>query len=394
MVLPRRFTPRLGQLLRRFPIVCILGPRQCGKTTFIRNVLTGWSYLDLERPSDLARISADPEDLLRRLKSPLILDEAQRLPELFPVLRSFVDERRTRRGRIVLLGSASPSLIRGISESLAGRIGFLDMTPFHWDEVQRSRKTFTLERLWFRGGFPDAFLAPSDAARTDWFEGYTRSFIERDLAALGIEVSSSQMRRLWTMLAHLNGSLWNASQIAASLGVTYHTVNRYTDILEQTYLVRKLPPYFANIGKRLVKSPKLYFRDTGLLHSFLGLREVNSLETHPARGTSWEAFVIEHIISAYQERWPGAQAFFWRTAVGAEADLLIQKGGRLIPFEIKIHSSPGGGDAAGLISCIKELKLDRGYLIYPGTADYSLGHGVRALSAKNLLAAPSRLLQL
>jgi predicted AAA+ superfamily ATPase len=300
----RHFLDRLHQLLRTFLIVSILGARQCGKTTFIKNVLPEWKYLDLEKPSDVIRLTEDPEETLNDLKKHFILDEAQRLPSLFPVLRSFIDQQPTKNSQVILLGSASLSLIKQISESLAGRVGFLDMTPFQWDEVHGQRKSLTLNQLWHRGGFPNAFLKSSEPSRTDWFEFYTRTFIERDLSVLGIEISAPQMRRLWTMLAHLNGGIWNASQLGAALGTSYHTVNRYTDILEQTFLLRKLQPYFANIGKRIVKSPKVYFRDTGLLHFFLGIRENHSLEVHPARGASWEAFIIEHVMTAYQRLIP------------------------------------------------------------------------------------------
>jgi len=251
-VLTREYRTSLNGLLRRFPAVTVLGPRQCGKTTFIRHALPDWTYLDLERPSDVAPLVADPEARLEQLGDRVILDEAQRVPEVFPVLRGLIDRRRPGKGRFVLLGSASPTLVRGISESLAGRTAFLDLPPFRWDEVRRRRTRGGLSALWLRGGFPDAFLEPNDQKRHDWLEAYTRAFIERDLPGLGIEVSAPQMRKLWTMLAHANGGLWNASELGAALGTSYHTVNRYLDILEQAFLVRRLPPFFANVGKRLV----------------------------------------------------------------------------------------------------------------------------------------------
>lgn len=386
-MIKRHFSERLSTLLKRFPIVCVLGPRQSGKTTFIRTALHQWRYLDLEKPSDYVRLSEDPEDGLKRLKEHFILDEAQQLPAIFPVLRSFIDDSRKKNGQIVLLGSASLSLIRQISETLAGRAAFLDITPFHWNEVY-GEKGITLETLWYRGGFPDAFLKTSDSDRADWFEAYTRTFIERDLLAMGISISAPQMRKLWTMLAHFNGSVWNASQLAASMGTSFHTINRYTDILEQTFLIRKLPPYFTNIGKRLVKSPKVYFRDTGLLHYFVGIHDAKALSVYPGRGASWEGFVIEQVINSFQLFSPGSQAFYWRTAAGAEADLLIQKGNRLIPFEIKLHSAPSAKDVPGLISCMKDLSLDRGYVIYPGHDEYSLGGGIIVLPAEDLLSNP------
>lgn len=392
-MLPRHAASALFRQLKRFPAVTLLGPRQCGKTTFIRRSLSDWTYLDLERPSTQVPLAADPEARLVQLGDRLILDEAQRLPDLFPVLRGVIDAQRRRKGRFVLLGSASPTLIRRISESLAGRTGFLDMTPFRWDEVAGGRGA-TLETLWLRGGFPEAWLEGSNASRLDWSEAYTRTFIERDLAALGVEVSAPRMRKLWTMLAHCNGGIWNASQLAASLGVSYHTVERYADILEQTFLIRKLPPYFANLGKRLVKSPKLYFRDTGLLHYFLGIRGRQTLDIHPARGQSWEALIVEHLICGFQMADPGARAYYWRTAAGVETDLLIDLGGRLVPFEIKLHSSPGRAHAAALASCMRDLKLDRGYIIYPGRETYSLGDGIIALPAAKTLSRLSALANL
>jgi predicted AAA+ superfamily ATPase len=387
-VVERRYRAPLRRLLRQFPAVSVLGPRQCGKTTFIRQALPGWTYLDLERPSDAAPLAADPEARLTQLGERVIFDEAQRLPELFPVLRGVIDRDRGRCGRFVLLGSASPRLVHAISESLAGRTAFLDLTPFRWDEVRGRGAAGGLLALWCRGGFPRAFLDADDRRRRDWLEAYTRAFVERDLPALGIEVSPAQMRTLWTMLAHANGGLWNASQLAASLGISYHTVNRYVDILEHTFLIRKLPPFVANVGKRLVKSPKVYFRDTGLLHYFLGIDSADRLAVHPARGASWEGFVIEQLVSAFERAASGGRPYFWRTARGDEVDLLIDHGSRQVPFEIKLHSAPRADEARGLVRCLETLRLPRGYLVYPGRERYSLGHGVTALPAELLLARP------
>lgn len=393
-MLDRHYDGALRGLLRRWPAVTVLGPRQCGKTTFIRQALPAWTYLDLERPSDAVPLLADPEARLEQLGDRVIFDEAQRVPELFAVLRGTIDRRRGHRGRFVLLGSASPSLVRGISESLAGRTAFVDLPPFRWDEVRVGRPRLRLADLWLRGGFPEALLARGDEARREWVEAYTRAFIERDLPALGVDVSPSRMRQLWTMLAHANGALWNASQIAGSLGVSYHTVNRYVDILEQTFLIRKLPPFFANIRKRLVKSPKIYFRDTGLLHSFLGIDSRRALDVHPARGLSWEAFIIDQVITACQRVRPSSQAFFWRTARGQEVDLLLDTGNRRIPFEIKLRSVPTPDDAHGVRTCMADLGLPRGYVIYPGRDAYSLGHQVTALPAEHLLSDPKGILKL
>ena len=393
-MVPRGFIQALRRLLSRFPAVTVLGPRQSGKTTFVRAALPGWTYLDLERPSDATPLRADPEARLDQLGDRVILDEAQQAPALFPILRGVIDRQRGRAGRFVLLGSASPSLVRGISESLAGRTAFLDLPPFRWDEVRVERAANGLRDLWLRGGYPAAFLEADARARWEWLEAYSRAFIERDLPALGIDVSASQMRRLWTMLAHVNGGLWNASQLAASLGVSYHTVNRYVDILEQTFLVRKLAPYFRNVGKRLVRSPKIYCRDSGLLHYFLGVRAAGDLDVHPGRGASWEAFIIDQLVSAYHRNDPGSQSWFWRTARGVEVDLLIETGGRLVPFEIKMHSAPDGDAARGLRQCMADLGISRGYLVYPGHQRYSLGGGVTVLPADDLLARPRGMLRL
>ena len=393
-MIPRHYREALGRLLRRFPAVTLLGPRQCGKTTFIRQALPDWTYLDLERPSDLAPLGADPEARLEQLGARVVLDEAQRLPELFPVLRGVLDRRGSRAAAVVLLGSASPSLVRGISESLAGRTAFLDLPPFRWDEVAVGRRRPDLAALWLRGGFPPAFLERDDGARHEWLESYTRAVIERDLPALGIDVSPAQMRRLWTMLAHCRAGLWNASQLGAALGVSYHMVNRYVDILEQAFLVRKVLPYHANVGKRLVKSPKLYFRDTGLLHYFLGIRSRAELDTNPARGHSFEAFIVDQLLSAYARAVPGSTPYFWRTAQGDEVDLLIDAGARLVPFEVKLHSAPTRDDARGVVRCMQLLGLKRGYVVYPGGKDYPLGGGVTALAAAPLLAAPATVARL
>jgi uncharacterized protein len=393
-VLDRAFRPALRDRLRRFPAVTILGPRQSGKTTFVRAALPGWVYLDLERPSDTAPLLADPEARLAQLGDHVVLDEVQQLPDVLPILRGVIDRARHRNGRFVLLGSASPSLVRGVSESLAGRTAFLDLPPFRWREVRQAPGVADIRDLWLRGGYPPAALEPRDVPRREWLEAYGRAFIERDLPALGIDVSAAQMRRLWTMLAHVNGGLWNASQLASSLGVTYHTVNRYVDILEQTFLVRKLSPYFANIGKRLVRSPKVYFRDSGLLHYFLGIGSAAELDVHPARGASWESFVIDQLLSAFEQRDNGSQGWFWRTARGAEVDLLVQTAGRLIPFEIKLHSAPTTESAAGLRQCMSDLELPRGYIVHAGHQRYSLGHGVSALPADELLASPAEIRKL
>lgn len=390
----RCYAEALLGLLGRWPAVTMLGPRQCGKTTFSRHALPDWTYVDLERPSDAAPLLADPQARLAQLGDHVIFDEAQRVPALFDILRSAIDQRRSRHGRFLLLGSSSPRLVTGVAESLAGRTAFLDLPGFRWDEVRGAGRKESLADLWLRGGFPAAFLARGDRARAEWLDAYTRAFIERDLPALGVDVSAARMRQLWTMLAHCNGGLWNASQLAASLGVSYHTVNRYVDVLEQTFLVRRLPPYFANLKKRLVKSPKIYFRDSGLLHAFLGIETSSALHGHPARGLSWEAFIIDQLIASYQRARPGYRPHFWRTAVGQEVDLLMDDGRRQVPFEIKLHTAPTIDDARGVLTCMADLGLRRGYVIYPGREAYSLGRQVTALPAAQLLSRPQEVFRL
>ncbi len=377
--------------LGNFPILSLLGPRQCGKTTFIRHTFPDWKYIDLEKSSDLIPLEEDTENRLKQLSHKFIIDEAQQLPRLFPALRSFIDDPVNENTKIILLGSASPSLIKKISESLAGRTTFLELTPFIYREILEYN---SLEHLWFTGGFPIPFLMDEPSSVTDWHDAYTRTFIERDLSVLGIDISPQNMRRLWTMLAHFNGNIWNASQLAASMGVNYHTVNRYTDILEQTFLIRKLQPYYRNIGKRLVKSPKVYFRDTGLLHFFSGIRSVDQLHVHPQRGSSWEAFVIQQICTLYEMLLPGTQFYFWRTARGAEVDLLVDTGDRLIPFEIKLHSAPGKNMVKGMQSCMTDLKIDKGYVVYPGEETYSLKDNITVIPVKKVLKEEALLLNL
>ena len=392
-MLPRAAAAELARKLRTFPIVTLLGPRQAGKTTLARATLPNWRYLDLERPRDATPLLNDPEDRLRSLGDRVILDEAQLVPQLFPVLRGLVDERRSKNGRYVILGSASPSLVRGIAESLAGRSAFLELRPLQWDEFQHAPRA-SLDDLWLRGGFPVAALSSNAARRFDWFDAYVQTFIQRDLAALGIDVSASRMRNLWGLLAHAHGGLWNSSRIAGSLGTNYHTVNRYLDILEQAFVVRRLLPFLPNLGKRLTKSPRVYLRDTGLLHYFVGVQTRDQLDVSPYRGASWESFVIEHLAAAAERETPGAQVFFFRSATGTEVDLVIQRGEDILPFEVKTHSSPGKDSLKGISSFMRELGLAKGYVVARTADDYSLGGGVRVLAAKKLLADPARLASL
>jgi len=389
-VFHREWTTELQRKLANFPIVAILGPRQCGKTTFAKQSLPDWSYLDLERPSDRRPLEADIEARLRTLGDHVILDEAQRLPDLFPVLRALADEDRSTKGRWVLLGSASFDLVRGISESLAGRIAFIELPVLQLQEVAPAAQTqgsvadLVADR-WFRGGYPEAWLQPDDASRFDWFEAYERTFIQRDVLELGMGVQSSTVGRLWGMMAHGAGGIWNASGFGAALGVNYQTVNRYAELLEGSFLIRKLAPWHANIGKRLTKSPKLLFRDCGLLHYFLGIRDRKTLDIHPMRGHSWENFVVEGLITRFSRELPGCRFGFWRTLAGAEVDLIVERGGKVVPIEVKLHTSPLASDLRGLSQCVDDLQCPTGFVLHGGVATYAAGRKIQAVPAAEML---------
>lgn len=334
----RLATDRLQQLARQFPAVLILGPRQVGKTTLARQNFAQLPYLDLEDPVTRMLFVQDPRfQLDARAQDGLILDEAQRVPALFEALRGAIDAGRSRMGRYIILGSAQPALVRQVAESLAGRVGILELEPL---TVTETRLDATLavdyQGLWLSGGFPDALGAAARGGDfRDWWEAYLRTYVERDLPALGVSAEPLLMRRLMTMLAHAQGGIANLSQFAGSLGVSQPTVQRYIDILEQSFLLRRLPPYFRNIGKRLVKAPKLYLRDTGLLHHLLNISSHAALDAHPIRGASWETFVLEDVLRRENVFHPHSRAHYWRTAGGAEVDLLLERQEGLHALEIK-----------------------------------------------------------
>lgn len=351
---------RLRALWHQFPAVLILGARQVGKTTLARQTFPKLPYLDLEEPSLRELFTADPSfQIESRGKPGLILDEAQSVPSVFPALRGAIDADRSRHGRFLLLGSAQPALVRGVSESLAGRVGILELDPLTAVEARRGTPRVTWRRLWLAGGFPDAIRGDF----RDWWEAYLRTYIERDLPALGIATEPLLLRRLLTMLAHQQGGLFNASQLGAALGVSYHTVQRYVDVLEQTFVVRRLTPYARNIGKRLVKSPKLYLRDTGLVHHLLGITTLDDLASHPVRGQSWETFVIEDLLRRERLIHPYSSAHFWRTATGEEADLVVERGADRYAFEFKAGSGRDAAAARGLERCITDLDARAGWIV-------------------------------
>ncbi len=331
----RLHSPRLRALARQFPAVLILGPRQVGKTTLTRAAFPQAPYLDLEQPGVRQLFTADPlfqiESRLPGKSGALVLDEVQCVPEIFAALRGLIDRDRRRNGRFILLGSAQPTLIRQVSESLAGRVGILELDPLTVAEVSPGTPKRAWTDLWLRGGFPDALRGNF----REWWEAYLRTYLERDLPQLGVRADPLFLRRLLTMLAHSQGGMLNASSLGASLGVSHHTIVRHLDILEQTFIIRRLPPFFRNVGKRLVKAPKVYLRDSGLLHHLLNLGTLDEVRNHPVHGASWETFVLEDVIRREKLRHPHAQFFFWRTADGAEIDLVVECGSARVAVEIK-----------------------------------------------------------
>lgn len=367
---------RVAQLLREFPVVGLLGPRQVGKTTLARQVLAAKrgasSFFDLEDSRDRARL-AEPMLALASLRGLVVLDEIQRQPELFPVLRVLADRAGTP-ARFLVLGSASPDLLRQSSETLAGRIAFHRLEGFDLEEVGQAR----LERLWFRGSFPRAFLARGEAASDTWRREFIRTFLERDLAALGFGMSPRMMGRFWTMIAHHHGQIWNASQVAASLGIAPNTASSYLDALEQTFMLRRLQPWFTNLGKRVVKSPKIYLRDSGVLHALLGLGNPRALLTHPKLGASWEGFVIEEVLAQFKPE----QAWFYGVHAGSDLDLLFTHKSQRIGVEIKREDAPAMTKSMHVV--LADLDLHKLYVIYPGTRRYALGPKVECVPLRML----------
>jgi len=374
--LERRAGERLGQLAKTFPAVLVYGPRQCGKTVLVRHLYPAWRHVDLERPADHDMVRADLEGFFQAHTRRVVIDEAQRIPEIFPVLRHVID-RGGGKGRFILLGSASPSLVRGISESLAGRIGFLELTPLRTVELSGRRQS--ARDRWFWGGFPPVHALPGARARADWLDGYVSTFLERDLPALGLRLPPERLRTLWTMLTHVHGRLLNVSDLARSLAVSSPTVSSYLDVLEGAFMVRRLPPFHANVQKRLSKSPKVYIRDTGLLHFLAGLRSRSALDTWAYRGASFEGLVVEELATLAQERITRPLVAHWRTLAGAEVDLLIDNGRRLFPIEIKLGASVDSYSVAGLRQCMKDLGLEKGWVVYTGKERRRIGKGIEVI---------------
>jgi predicted AAA+ superfamily ATPase len=362
MKIARSLSISLKNSLQEVPVVALLGPRQCGKTTLVSMLgaeIPGIIHLDMENTDDLRAMNDAPAFFKFHRGNIICIDEVQRRPELFPALRYEVDQFEGN-GRFIILGSASPDLLRQTSESLAGRIRYLELTPFTRKEV--SGLPGHGRTHWQRGGFPRSFLAESDDASFRWLQDFIRTFLERDIPALGLRIPAAQVGRFWTMLAHVNGSVFNKSKFGESLGVSHTTVAHYLDILQDTYMIRVLQPYEANLKKRLVKSPKVLFRDAGLLHALLGMRSQQELMSHPEYGASWEAYAIEQILSAEDvlDKW---KPYFYRSHQGEEIDLVLDNGRDRIAVECKASSSPDV--PKGLNRALKDLGIGTAWIVAP-----------------------------
>ena len=380
MTLPRlRHEAQLRALLRASPVVAILGARQVGKTTLARRIARSWpggaTFFDLEDPADLARLH-DPMLALSPRRGLIVLDEIQRRPGLFPALRVLADRPR-RPAHFLVLGSASPEMLRQSSESLAGRIAFHELSGFSLEETGATRR----ERLWLRGGFPLSYLARSEDRSRSWRRDFVRTFLERDLPQLGVQIPAATLERFWAMLAHYHGQVWSSSEFARSFGVSDVTVRKYLDLLTATFVVRQLRPWSENVGKRQVRSPKVYLADSGLLHSLLGIQSMVDLERHPKVGASWEGFAIGSVVERLRARWD--ECYFWATHAGAEIDLLVVRGRTRLGFEIKRTTAPNV--TRSMHVALGDLKLKRLDVVHPGAHTFALAPRVRALALERLL---------
>lgn len=372
----KHFSTLIDQYFLTHPLVALLGPRQCGKTTLARTYakdILPEQYFDLEDTLDIQRL-ASPKLALEHQEGLIVIDEIQRCPELFPALRVLIDKPKKNQ-RYLILGSASRELIRQSSETLAGRIAYIELTPFSYAE------THEWQTLWLRGGFPKSYLASSITESAQWREFYITTFLEQDIPNLGIQIPSVTLRRFWIMLSHYHGNIFNASELARSFGISDMTVRRYLDILTGTFMIRQLLPWRENIKKRQVKAPKIYFRDSGLLHSFLNIENQDDLMKHPKLGASWEGFALEETIRALGAK--PHECFFWASHSGAELDLLIFQKGKKLGFEFKYMDAPKLTKSMKI--SMEDLKLEKLTVIYPGKLDYSLAENIEVKSFKNLL---------
>lgn len=377
MIQRRAIEQHLRAALRRSRVVALVGPRQCGKTTLARRIVAAGSpnYFDLEDPDDLARLD-HPKTALEPLRGVVVIDEVQRRPELFPTLRVLAD-RRPLPARFLILGSASPALLRQSSESLAGRIEIIELAGFGTAEIGVG----ALDRLWLRGGFPRSYLARSEAEGAQWREQFIRSFAERDLPQFGARIASVTLQRFLAMVAHYHGQTWNGADIARSLDMSQPTVRHYLDLLAGLFFLRQLPPWHENLAKRQVKAPKIYIRDSGIFHGLLGVRSRADLLAQPKLGASWEGFVLEEVLRIARPD----EAYFWATHQGAELDLLLLKNGRRYGVEIKRQDGPRVTPSMRM--ALSDLRLDHISVIYPGPHPYSMGERVFALPLRRLVEA-------
>ena len=380
-IINRHLTGTVKRRLQNNPAVAILGPRQCGKTTLAVQIvkrITQSVRLDLENPGDLAKLD-DPLAFFSLHNDDLVcLDEIQRAPEIFSVLRSIIDD-RARNGQFLILGSAGPDLIRQSSESLAGRIAYLELTPFLLSELEAARRDH-VRRLWLRGGFPRSYLAEDIDISFEWRQDFIRTFLERDIGMLGFRMPPARIGRLWKMCAHIHGSLLNASKLADSLGVSSHTVRSYIDLLEHTFMLRVLLPDAPNLKKRLVKSPKIYIRDSGVLHALLDIRTHDDLLSHPILGPSFEGFAMENIL-AYAKNY---EPSFYRTSAGAEIDLILRRGRRTMAFELKSATVPRV--SKGFWSALDDISPDEAYVVAPIKESYPMKGDVMVSPLQEILA--------
>ncbi len=382
-MIDRKLLIDLQKVLKHFPSVAILGARQTGKTTLAKQLAAQVKktvmYLDLENPSDRDKLHDAHSFLDDNKQKLIIIDEVQRMPELFAMLRSLIDKHRSP-GRFILLGSASPHLVKGVSESLAGRIYNAELYTINLTECDSK---MTVKKHWFRGGFPDMLTAKSDLLFAQRMDTFITTFIERDLQSLfGVTFTASVMRRFWQMLSHANGSIWNANSHATALGVSAPTVNRYLDFLEGAFMVHKLPSFYFNARKRIIKAPKVYLRDTGLMHRMLKLSRYDDLHGHPAIGASWEAYVVEQV---YQAKHPHIEMFYYRTQDGTEADIVLTKAGKpLACVEIKLSNSPTL--TKGFFQAIKDLKTKQNFVIIPDGESYRRDKQLTVCGLRNFLS--------
>ena len=363
--------------LRRSRVVALLGPRQCGKTTLARQFVSpdSLNYFDLEEPQSLARLT-EPDTALRPLKKLVVIDEIQRRPDLFPLLRVLAD-RTPLPARFLILGSASPDLLRQSSESLAGRLETVSLEGFRLSDLGAAAQS----RHWLRGGFPLAYTARTESDSLTWRRQFLQTFLERDLPQLGIRIPAVVMRRFWNMVAHYHGQIWNAAELGRALAVNESTVRRYLDLMTGVFMVRQLPPWFENLGKRQVKAPKIYVRDSGLLHSLLGVTSHHDLEHHPKVGASWEGYAVEEVLKALQPD----EAYYWATYNGAEIDLVLFKNGRRVGVECKRADAPQLTPSMRI--ALADLKLDQLSVVYPGEKNYSLAKNVEVVPLAKFVKA-------